>query len=179
MAVELVGAKMVAPYYGDSLYVWAAVLALTLGGLTAGYYLGGVLSRKYPSQAILYVAMLLSALLVAVMPLTSELVMNATLGLDLRLGITLSCLVFLFPPLVCFGTVSPLIIRLVTTHPTKTGHAAGTVYAIATVGGIVMTFMVAFYAIPYLGMDETVMITAVLLAVFPAAYAVSRRRHVP
>ena len=41
MAIELAGAKMVAPFYGTSLYVWASVLAVTLSGLTTGYFLGG------------------------------------------------------------------------------------------------------------------------------------------
>lgn len=170
MAVELVGAKLVGPFYGNSLYVWAAVLALTLGGLTTGYYLGGLVSRKYPTRTTLFLIMLLSAVLVASMPFTADLIMNATLGLELRAGITLSCLVFLFPPLVCFGMVSPMIIRLVTTHHSRVGHAAGVVYAISTVGGIVMTFFVGFYAIPYIGMDQTVMITALLLSIFPLGY---------
>ena len=38
MAVELMGAKLVAPFYGGSLYVWTAVLTITVLGLTLGYY---------------------------------------------------------------------------------------------------------------------------------------------
>lgn len=179
MAVELVGAKMVGPYYGNSLYVWAAVLALTLGGLTTGYFFGGIISKRYPNQKTLYLIMLVSALLVALMPLSSEVIMEATLGLKLQLGITISCLVFLFPPLVCFGMVSPLIVRLVTTHEQKIGHAAGTVYAISTVGGIIVTFFVGFYAIPYIGLAESAFATAVLLGVFPAIYFLSPAQRKP
>ena len=40
MVCELIGAKLLAPYFGTSLYVWAAALALTLGGLTLGYFIG-------------------------------------------------------------------------------------------------------------------------------------------
>jgi MFS family permease len=170
MAVEIAGAKLVAPFYGSSLYVWAAVLGLTLGGLASGYFLGGVVSRRWPTRKALYAIILASALLVALMPWTAQAVMTATLGLELRLGITLSCLVFLAPPLVCFGMVSPLIIRLVTTHQTRIGHAAGTVYAISTIGGILTTYFVAFYAIPMVGIRETLFATASLLALFPLLY---------
>ena len=170
MAVELVGAKIVGPFYGNSLYVWAAVLGLTLGGLTSGYFLGGAISKKYPCKRTLYAIMLVSAALVGLMPWTANLVMEATLGLELRAGITLSCLVFLFPPLVCFGMVSPLIIRLVTPHDSKVGHAAGTVYAVSTVGGILATYSIAFYAIPEVGMRTSLLTAAVLLAVFPLLY---------
>lgn len=170
MAVEITGAKLVGPYYGSSLYVWAAVLALTLGGLTTGYFLGGMVSRRFPCKRTLYLIMLVSALLVLLMPWSARLVMTATLGLDLRLGITLSCLAFLFPPLICFGMVSPLIIRLVTPHDSRVGHAAGTVYAVSTVGGIIATYVVAFYAIPDVGMRESLLFTAAMLGLFPLLY---------
>ena len=170
MAVEIVGAKLVGPYYGSSLYVWAAVLGLTLGGLTTGYFAGGAISRRYPCKRALYTIMLVSAVLVALMPWTARLIMEATLGMELRLGITLSALVFLFPPLVCFGMVSPMIIRLVATHDSRVGHAAGTVYAISTTGGILVTYVVAFYAIPQVGMNESLLFTAAMLAVFPVLY---------
>ena len=53
MAIELAGAKMVAPFYGTSLYVWASVLAVTLGGLTTGYFLGGWTTYRYPAMKML------------------------------------------------------------------------------------------------------------------------------
>jgi len=170
MSVEIVGAKLVGPYYGSSLYVWAAVLGLTLGGLAAGYFLGGVVSRRLPQHRALFSILLVAAVLVAFMPWTAMRVMEATLGMELRLGITLSALVFLFPPLVCFGMVSPMIIRLVSTHERRIGHAAGTVYAISTIGGILTTYFVAFYAIPVIGMRETLIATAVLLALPPLLF---------
>lgn len=170
MVVEITGAKLVGPFYGSSLYVWAAVLGLTLGGLAAGYFLGGMISRRFRHKASLYTVMLISALLVAAMPWNGPWIMQATLGLEMRLGITLSALVFLFPPLMCFGMVSPLIIRLISTHESKIGHASGTVYAISTIGGILTTFVVAFYAIPEAGMRESLLVTAALLAFFPLLY---------
>ena len=52
---------MVAPFYGTSLYVWASVLAVTLGGLTTGYFLGGWATYRYP-----VVKMLIGVLLVPI-----------------------------------------------------------------------------------------------------------------
>lgn len=170
MAVELVGAKMVAPYFGGSLYVWSAVLALTLGGLAAGYFMGGIVSGKTFREISLFGILLVSGILVAFMPITAPLIMEACLDLDLRLGILISCLVFLFPPLVLFGMVSPIIIRLVSSHESRIGHAAGTVYTISTIGGICVTFFIAFYSIPYLGLKASAMMTAAILVFFPLVY---------
>ena len=50
MAVELLGAKMMAPFFGSSLYVWASILGVTLGGLAIGYFSGGFLSEKFKSN---------------------------------------------------------------------------------------------------------------------------------
>ena len=53
MSTELVGAKLLAPYFGTSLYVWACVMALTLIGLAGGYFFGGRLSVKKNHETIL------------------------------------------------------------------------------------------------------------------------------
>jgi hypothetical protein len=71
MAVELMGAKLVAPFYGSSLYVWTAVLTITVLGLTLGYYAGGRLSKKRPPERVLFIILGTSALLVLAMPLTA------------------------------------------------------------------------------------------------------------
>lgn len=176
MAVEIAGAKLVAPFYGNSLYVWAAVLGLTLGGLAAGYALGGVVSRRRPTLDALCGIVLASALLVALMPWTAPRVMGAVLGRDLRIAISLSVLVFLFPCLVGFGMVSPMVIRLVARHAdtigqaAAVGRAAGTVYALSTLGGIAATYVVAFYSIHHLGLNETLWVTAALLAAPPLVF---------
>lgn len=177
MAVEIAGAKLVAPFYGNSLYVWAAVLALTLGGLATGYFFGAAVSRRYPTMKALFIIVLVAAMLVAAMPWTAAAIMEATLGLELRAGITIACLVFLFPPLACFGMVSPLIIRLASVEENTAGHVAGKVYAISTLGGILATALVAFYTIPFLGLWQTLLATAVLLAVVPLLYFTGALRH--
>ena len=58
MAAELLGAKMLAPYFGSSLYVWASVLAITLGGLAVGYFAGGILSYKSKNPLTLFYVLL-------------------------------------------------------------------------------------------------------------------------
>ena len=41
LIVEILGAKMLAPYFGTSHFVWTAQIAVTLISLSAGYYAGG------------------------------------------------------------------------------------------------------------------------------------------
>jgi hypothetical protein len=105
MAVELMGAKLVAPFYGGSLYVWTAVLTITVLGLTLGYYAGGRLSKKRPSERVLFSILGISALLVLALPLTASISMDLTRGLGLIIGICITCFLLLLPPMLCFGIV--------------------------------------------------------------------------
>ncbi len=105
MAVELLGAKLVAPFYGNSLYVWTSVLGVTVLALTLGYYLGGILSEKHAKSGMLFSIVAVSAVLVFALPHSSKLFMSFTSGMDLKMGIIVTCILFLLPPLVCFGMV--------------------------------------------------------------------------
>ena len=168
MACELIGAKMLAPYFGTSLYVWAAALGLTLGGLMTGYFTGGILSKRYQNKpALLYWIMIAAGFFTALMPYTSEWIMQSTLGWPLQWGAVFSLSVFMFPPLVFMGMVSPVIINLLNTEVKGAGNSAGTVYAISTLGGILTTFLFGFYIIPNMGINYPAVVTGALLSVLP------------
>ena len=168
MSCELIGAKLLAPYFGTSLYVWAAVLALTLGGLTLGYFLGGKLSRKYIGKVeVLYIVLIAAGFFLTLMPFLSQTVMNVTINLSLEIGAITSLIGFLIVPLMFMGMVSPLIINLLTDDAGNAGNNAGTVYAISTLGGILFTFMMGFYIIPNFGLTKPAILSGLLLAILP------------
>src|ERR1041384_1945482 len=111
MAAELLGAKMLAPYFGSSLYVWATVLAITLGGLAIGYFLGGILSFKSKNPFTLFYVLLAAATFTVLMPFTSKIVLWA-IGLHALIPSVIACSIcILLPPVLMMGMVSPLIIR--------------------------------------------------------------------
>lgn len=167
MAVELAGAKMIAPYYGTSMYVWASVLAVTLGGLTAGYFLGGWATYRFPPKSLLFWELLTGTAFIALMPLLAITVMPAVSGLGLRAGSLISAISFMIVPLICMGMVSPTIIQLSNTELKGAGKTAGTVYAVSTVGGIVMTLLMGFYFLPEWGIRKSIYITTLLLGLMP------------
>lgn len=168
MATELLGAKMLAPYFGSSLYVWATVLAITLGGLAIGYFLGGILSYKSKNPLTLFYVLLAAAIFTILMPFTSKAVLWA-IGLhSLIPSVIASSICILFPPVLMMGMVSPLIIRVITMDIDQSGRAAGAIYAISTVGGIIATFSFGFYVIPTFGLTIPSILTGVALGIIPA-----------
>lgn len=167
MAAELLGAKMLAPYFGSSLYVWATVLAITLGGLAVGYYAGGVLSYKSKTPLTLFYVLLAAAAFTVFMPFSSKMVLWAVGSHSLIPSVIVSATCILFPPVFMMGMVSPLIIRVITTDIAESGKAAGAIYAISTVGGIIATFAFGFYIIPNFGLTIPSIITGIVLGLIP------------
>lgn len=167
MATELLGAKMLAPYFGSSLYVWATVLAVTLGGLAVGYFFGGVLSYKNKNPFTLFYVLLLGAIFTVLMPFSSKMVLWVIGMHRLIPSVILSSVCILFPPVFMMGMVSPLIIRTITTAIDESGRAAGAIYAISTVGGIIATFAFGFYVIPTFGLTYPSIFTGIVLGFIP------------
>lgn len=163
MATELCGTKLIAPYFGSSLYVWSAVIAVTLGSLAAGYFYGGRLSLRNNRSRIVFSILLISALYMGCMPLLSGMLKLLAGGLPLLPAVTLSAFVLLFPPMFLMGATSPLIISLQTTEAAQSGRVSGLVYSISTAGGILATFLSGYFLIPAFGLQITLLVFAILL----------------
>ncbi len=176
MIIELLGAKIIAPYYGVSLYVWSSVLGVTLGALALGYFLGGIISKKYKGPASLFIVILLGAFFTAIAPLIAPKILIHTEFMGVKLGSLISVLSYLLIPVACFGSVSPIIIQLINKTEEDAGKSAGTVYAISTVGGIIATFLTGFYLIPTIGIKLTAFITGGVLAIMALTYFIYAKK---
>src|SRR5580658_10481434 len=49
MGIELLGGRVLAPYFGSSIYVWGAIITVFMLALSLGYLLGGRASLTSPS----------------------------------------------------------------------------------------------------------------------------------
>ena len=58
MLIEIAGARLINPYFGVGIYVWAALISVTLGGLALGYWIGGIIADKRPSWSFFYIIVL-------------------------------------------------------------------------------------------------------------------------
>jgi len=166
MCVELCSAKILSPYFGTSIYVWAAVLGITLTALMSGYYLGGYISSKNKNKSIIFWLMLIAGCFVTLTPVISRSVLPITINFNILTGTIISLLFFLFFPLLLFGAVSPLIINLLTQQANESGKSSGTVYAVSTLGGIITTFLVGFYTLPQFGITTTLYVYGLLVVTF-------------
>ena len=49
MSLELLGGRVLAPYFGSSIYVWGSIITIFMLSLSLGYLFGGRLSLRQPS----------------------------------------------------------------------------------------------------------------------------------
>ena len=84
MVIELLGTRLIAPFYGASLYVWTSIISVTLIALALGYYLGGIWADRARSGLSLIIA--LAGFLTLIIPWLTGPILLATDPLGLRLG---------------------------------------------------------------------------------------------
>ncbi len=170
LATEICASRLLAPYYGSSTIVWANIIGLTLASLSLGYWLGGRIADRNPSQHVLGRLVLAAALLVAVIPFVSSPILEvASSGLDevsagAVIGSFFGTLLLFAPPIVLLGMVAPFAIRLALVEVASAGQVAGRLYALSTVGSLLGTFMPALVTIPLIGTQRTLLVSAALLA---------------
>ena len=112
MIVEILGAKMLAPYVGTSHFVWTAQIAITLVALATGYYVGGWLVDQSPRLSRLYWAVLLAAIYLCFSVLMVKPVAYWCLDFRLALGSLLASAFLFFVPLSLLAMVGPFFILI-------------------------------------------------------------------
>jgi predicted membrane-bound spermidine synthase len=159
MAAELCGAKLLAPIFGSSLYVWASVMGITLVALALGYFFGGSISERTKNHSKqLFQIITVASLFVMLMPVISHYVIPWISYLPFLVAVVLSTFILLFFPVFFLGATSPLFIYIQTKDFIKTGKVSGTVYAVSTFGGIFATFLCGFYLIPAIGLTYCLLV---------------------
>ncbi len=166
MIAELCANKLITPFFGTSIQVWAATLGITLLGLAGGYFLGSFLAKE-SNNSVKYLknCLLLASIFLICASVLANSVSSLMLNLPLELGATLSLAVLLLPSLLALGSCSSLFINILNTmDKTSAGNSSGKIYGLSTIGGVLSTFMAGFLFIPELGVRPTLIGTALLLA---------------
>lgn len=169
MAIEMTASRLIAPYFGTSLIVWANIIGLIMLALSLGYYIGGKLADRYPAWSVMFTIPLLAGLFASVVPLFSRLVLQSLAGgiLGTPLGVIavsfFGILVVFTPPVFLLAMISPYAVRMAAVNQDNAGQVAGTLYACSTVGSILGTFLPSFVTIPFLGSRETLLLFGGLL----------------
>jgi spermidine synthase len=180
MVVEILGAKMLAPYVGTSHFVWTAQIAVTLVALATGYYIGGSLVDRSPKLGTMYGSILAAAVYLCGTVVMVERVAFTCLDIGkLAMGSLLASAILYFVPLALLAMTGPFFIRIITVAVTGVGGNVGRLTAISTLGSFVGTILIGYVLIPFFRNSITMYLTAALLIGVAAGYFLvwGRQQH--
>lgn len=176
MIIELLGTRLIAPFYGASLYVWSSLISVTMMALAIGYFVGGYWADR-AQRTGLSLIIALAAIFTLVIPWATRPVLLATDGLGLRGGAFTSALVLFFPSLTLLGMMGPFAIKLATSRLDGVGTSSGTVYAISTLGSVIGTLLLGFYLFPKVGSRQILICLSFMLFFLAVAVAVYEQKR--
>jgi len=182
MIIELAGNRVLAPWFGNSLYTWTGLIGVILVSLSGGYYLGGYLADRRPSYAVLAHLLAASAVLTILVPSLQSSIDGPLRTWDVISGpLAATTLLFALPGCL-LAAVSPFAIRMISllSADRRVGLAAGSVGMAATLGSVLGTFATGFVLVPHLRLRAIFVATGLVLAVLAVAgyvlFAGFRRR---
>ena len=167
MAVEMLGGRLLAPWFGGSIYIWGSIITIFLIALSLGYLLGGQLSMSKPSLRKYGLFFICSGLALLPIIYLSEPLMEFTFGLtdDPRYGSLIAAFLLFFLPAIIMGMISPYSIRLLVKSQQESGHTAGRLYFISTLGSALGTIGTAFYFVLYFEINQILFTTLFCLII--------------
>jgi predicted membrane-bound spermidine synthase len=182
LGVELAASRLLDPWFGNSLIVWAALIGLILFYLAAGYWIGGRIADRSPHLITLLRLTALAGLGVGLIPTVSRPVLQlASRGLaDFNAGLlagSMAAILILFAvPVTLLGCASPFAVRLAIPSVQRSGSVTGRLYAISTGGSILGSFLPVLFLIPNLGTRRTYAVLALALLIVVLLGLVRLRR---
>lgn len=163
LVFEIAGGRLLAPYIGTTVGVWAGLIAVVLGGMALGYHYGGRLADKNASREriglVLFGAGATALLSWSVRDSLPELFqvtqMSPTVG-ALVIGTAL-----FMPTVFLLAAISPMLAKNLIERLESTGKTVGELNAVGTGGAIVGAVATGMFLIPYFGVSTIMLGVAI------------------
>ena len=167
MSFEILGSRVLAPNFGNSIFVWGSLISIFLAGLSAGYFWGGKFADIHPTTKKLAFIIFVPGILFITFPLYSTGISDWVFMQDMgiRLSPLMASLLLFFIPSVFLGAVSPYTAKLMISSLHTSGSTIGTLYALSTLGSIVGTLLTSFYLITVAGVRILIMAEGIILII--------------
>ncbi len=166
MSLELLGGRVLAPYFGSSIYVWGSIITVFMLSLALGYLFGGRMSLREPSLKRFGTIFLLAAVFLYPLVYFSEALMVWVFQMieDPRYGSLVASSILFIAPTIILGMISPYSVRLLVESTHESGQVAGKLYFVSTMGSAIGTLVTSFYFVLWFEINTILtLLTAALL----------------
>jgi hypothetical protein len=160
MGIEMLGSRMIAPYFGSDIFVWASLIGIVLFAVAIGSFFGGRLASKknilliislsslvlllYTSTSYKFIFDKISSWFTSSLTSYSE---NQSMYKDKILKPFIAIIIVFFPLILSLSMISPVLIKKLSLSVDDVGKVSGRIYAISTTGNLFGTFFTSFYLI--------------------------------
>ena len=168
MIMELVGNRLLAPLFGNTIFAWTALIGIILISVSVGNYWGGILSEKAKHRTYLFFILLVCGAFVANIVLIQNVLTQYFYRLNIIYGPVVVSMVLFCIPGILIGTVTPFCARLYSKlkNDTEVGRSIGLISTLATTGSVFGTFLAGFILIPNFDIRYILLACGALLSVF-------------
>jgi spermidine synthase len=169
MSTEMGATRLLAPYFGTSQLIWANLIGFVLIYLTVGYVIGGRLADRYPHRSGLYRLTAWAGFAIVLIPIVARPLLSwsargfAELSAGIFFGSLFSIILLFSVPLTLLGAVSPYAIRLRLSTVSEAGNAAGSLYALSTLGSFLGTLLPVLWLQPAIGTRAAIWVFGIVL----------------
>jgi len=170
LSLELIASKILTPFFGVSLYIWTAILSVTLIFLAIGYQFGGWMASKidskYYEELFIFIPFI-SSFFILVSTLIYPLLLPKLVGLNLLIGSFIGSFILLSIPLVLMSAMNPLLISIVKYKDDQSSDSkSGFVLFISTIGSVFGVIFTALVLIPNFTNFSAFILNALFLIVY-------------
>lgn len=147
MMLEMLAGRLTAPWFGQSVRQWGALIGCVMAAMAAGYWFGG---RTRRPRVVAATGLAVGALWAAATPMLGKPALALVALLGPTVGLTLGATLLAGVPAFALAAVSPACVALLAERE-QAGAAAGRISAFGSLGCIGGTFFASFYAVPEIG----------------------------
>ena len=151
MIFEILGARIVWPYIGTSLFVWTSLIAVILFALSLGTYIWWKLADKRSDLSLVSEILLWSSYSIFFLIIFNSIFLEFISGksLDVRVSSIILSLILFAPTSFLLWLIWPIVTKIRMTNLDSTGRVVGKISSIGTVGSIIWTLWAGFFLIPF------------------------------
>ena len=152
----MLGARILSPYFGGSLSVWGSIITIFMVALAMGYLIGGRLSTQNPNAVTFAIFFIGAAVFSLPVILFADAIMEPIFLTieDPRYGSLFASIFLFFIPTSILGMISPYSVRLMVETHEHSGHMAGLLYFISTIGSAAGTLGPSFYFVLWFEVNQ-------------------------
>lgn len=179
LVLEIVALRLVGPYVGVTLQTSSSVIAVALGAIAYGAWVGGWIADRRDPRWLLPPALVLAGIATGItLPIVryaGEVLRGDAVG-----AILLLTALAVFAPAFLLSAVTPLVVKTQLRDLRRTGQVVGRLSSVGTLGAVTATLVTGFVLVAALPSSVIMIVLAVGLGVSGLALAwYLRRRYRP